>query len=72
MRAGDTEHRSAAYLKVREHSSTGSTNPQTFEGWGYESTLSFLLLLTKFPATYEIQCRWIEIFLHGGVDLLEG
>jgi hypothetical protein len=28
--AGDTEHRSAAYLGVREHSSTGSTNLESF------------------------------------------
>ncbi|MDR0625473.1 MAG: palindromic element RPE1 domain-containing protein [Holosporales bacterium] len=26
---GDTEHRSGAYLDVREHSSTGSTYPKT-------------------------------------------
>ncbi|MDR0625602.1 MAG: palindromic element RPE1 domain-containing protein [Holosporales bacterium] len=32
---GDTEHRSAAYLDVREHSSTGSTYPKTdFEEFG--------------------------------------
>ncbi|MDR0624995.1 MAG: palindromic element RPE1 domain-containing protein [Holosporales bacterium] len=31
---GDTEHRSGAYLDVREHSSTGSTYPKTdFEGF---------------------------------------
>ncbi|MDR0625461.1 MAG: palindromic element RPE1 domain-containing protein [Holosporales bacterium] len=31
---GDTEHRSEAYLDVREHSSTGSTYPKTdFEGF---------------------------------------
>ncbi|MDR0625363.1 MAG: palindromic element RPE1 domain-containing protein [Holosporales bacterium] len=31
---GDTEHRSGAYLLVREHSSTGSTYPKTdFEGF---------------------------------------
>ncbi|MDR0624905.1 MAG: palindromic element RPE1 domain-containing protein [Holosporales bacterium] len=31
---GDTEHRSGAYLDVREHLSTGSTYPKTdFEGF---------------------------------------
>ncbi|MDR0625414.1 MAG: palindromic element RPE1 domain-containing protein, partial [Holosporales bacterium] len=35
---GDTEHRSGAYLDVREHSSTGSTYPKTdFEGFGKRS-----------------------------------
>ncbi|MDR0625038.1 MAG: palindromic element RPE1 domain-containing protein [Holosporales bacterium] len=30
----ETEHRSGAYLDVREHSSTGSTYPKTdFEGF---------------------------------------
>jgi small GTP-binding protein len=31
LRAGDTERRSGAYLEGREHSSTGSTNSQTFD-----------------------------------------
>ncbi|MDR0625637.1 MAG: palindromic element RPE1 domain-containing protein, partial [Holosporales bacterium] len=35
---GDTEHRSGAYLDVREHSSTGSTYPKTdFEEFGKRS-----------------------------------
>ncbi|MDR0625156.1 MAG: palindromic element RPE1 domain-containing protein, partial [Holosporales bacterium] len=35
---GNTEHRSGAYLDVREHSSTGSTYPKTdFEEFGKRS-----------------------------------
>ncbi|MDR0624900.1 MAG: palindromic element RPE1 domain-containing protein, partial [Holosporales bacterium] len=38
---GDTEHRSGAYLDVREHSSTGSTSPKTdFEEFGKRSITS--------------------------------
>ncbi|MDR0625326.1 MAG: palindromic element RPE1 domain-containing protein [Holosporales bacterium] len=37
---GDTEHRSGAYLDVRERSSPGSTYPKTdFEEFGKRSTI---------------------------------
>ncbi|MDR0625427.1 MAG: palindromic element RPE1 domain-containing protein [Holosporales bacterium] len=37
---GDTEHRSGAYLDVREHSSTESTYPKTdFEEFGKRSIM---------------------------------
>ncbi|MDR0624848.1 MAG: palindromic element RPE1 domain-containing protein, partial [Holosporales bacterium] len=46
---GDTEHRSGAYLDVREHSSTGSTYPKTdFEEFGKRSNETFSLLRSEY------------------------
>ncbi|MDR0625273.1 MAG: palindromic element RPE1 domain-containing protein, partial [Holosporales bacterium] len=48
---GDTEHRSGAYLDVREHSSTGSTYPKTdFEGFGKRSNIRISPDSQAFPA----------------------
>ncbi|MDR0624973.1 MAG: palindromic element RPE1 domain-containing protein [Holosporales bacterium] len=47
---GDTEHRSGAYLDVREHSSTGSTSPKTdFEESGKRSNLNLMSTGSKSP-----------------------
>ncbi|MDR0625176.1 MAG: palindromic element RPE1 domain-containing protein [Holosporales bacterium] len=47
---GDAEHRSGAYLDVREHSSTGSTYPKTdFEEFGKRSN--------EYPVTKRAESR---------------